>query len=128
MLYKALNSHTSFCEPRHNWPVHAAGLAIWASGKKLKHQHKTSAIFTSTNTNSKLDNQAVDILRNMTERNSQLFLVLLRFSLKLSKCSSICSRVSWASLLLELLKLQKMNTNIFETTLCCIFGCVDIYT
>lgn len=36
----------------------------------------------------------------------QFCLVLARLSLKLSKCSRICSRVSWASLLLELLRLH----------------------
>lgn len=36
----------------------------------------------------------------------QFCLVLARLSLRLSKCSRICSRVSWASLLLELLRLH----------------------
>lgn len=35
----------------------------------------------------------------------QFCLVLVRLSRRLSKCSRICSRVSWASLLLELLRL-----------------------
>lgn len=35
----------------------------------------------------------------------QFCLVLARLSLRLSRCSRICSRVSWASLLLELLRL-----------------------
>lgn len=48
--------------------------------------------------NGKIDNQAAKnlvVLRVLAVGgNSQLFLVLLRLSLKLSKCSSICSRVS----------------------------------
>lgn len=36
----------------------------------------------------------------------QFCLVLVRLRRRLSKCSRICSRVSWASLLLELLRLQ----------------------
>lgn len=36
----------------------------------------------------------------------QFCLVLVRLRRRLSKCSKICSRVSWASLLLELLRLQ----------------------
>lgn len=35
----------------------------------------------------------------------QFCLVLVRLRRRLSKCSRICSRVSWASLLLELLRL-----------------------
>lgn len=38
----------------------------------------------------------------------QFCLVLVRLRRRLSKCSRICSRVSWASLLLELLRLQEV--------------------
>lgn len=37
----------------------------------------------------------------------QFCLVLVKLRRRLSRCSKICSRVSWASLLLELLRLQR---------------------
>lgn len=46
----------------------------------------------------------------------QFCLVLARLSLRLSKCSRICSRVSWANLLLELLRLHgKAESQILST-------------
>lgn len=40
------------------------------------------------------------------QQSVQFCLVLVRLRRRLSRCSRICSRVSWASLLLELLRLR----------------------
>lgn len=45
-------------------------------------------------------------MRSERAESIQFCLVLVRLRRRLSKCSRICSRVSWASLLLELLRLQ----------------------
>lgn len=54
--------------------------------------------------------------RGKKKGSIQFCLVLARLSLRLSKCSRICSRVSWASLLLELLRLhEKAESQILST-------------